>query len=516
MIYCNNCGNKLKENLIFCTKCGTEFIKAPKNQSFCKKCGKTLEDENHVCTPSSVTIPNDTQTGARNTTEPSSEKRHVERDDSVNQHEGNMGKKNSRLKWIISIVAVFIVLISSAVGFLFYEQSKSSPAKLVEKFTAALSSNNKNDVESLITGTTEIFVGEEEIKNLLSEFKDNPELLKKVKANLNAQEKNLDKKSSKTAPLVFEIIKSKEKKYYFINQYHIAIHPVSFSISVDDEARLYVNGAEIDSNNKGKWTVKNTLPGKYELKATKKTELGSFVTKKTIEVWEETNDDFELNFEGKYVTVINKFSEIDLYVNGDFCKKTKEPTIKIGPLPVNETITIQGLIDYPSGEAKTNEYTVAANKSITLEFPEMEKGIETEVYNSILDYNRSYIEAITYLDTSLLRSIENPKHDETVKIVNDLEQRNVYYTGNLKNIVFDTDSFSFLVDGDDMTASVNVQESFNSGWKKIDALEEPKLTEKKYFYTYKMKYNSFKDAWVVTETQEHKTLDLKNTIVLGP
>lgn len=55
-MYCTNCGSKLEEDSVFCSKCGTHKDSTDK-YFYCEKCGTKISEDAAFCTECGTPIP---------------------------------------------------------------------------------------------------------------------------------------------------------------------------------------------------------------------------------------------------------------------------------------------------------------------------------------------------------------------------------------------------------------------------------------------------------------------------
>ena len=55
-MYCTNCGSKLEEDALFCTKCGTHKDSTDK-YLYCENCGSKITEDSAFCTGCGTPIP---------------------------------------------------------------------------------------------------------------------------------------------------------------------------------------------------------------------------------------------------------------------------------------------------------------------------------------------------------------------------------------------------------------------------------------------------------------------------
>ncbi|OYD56353.1 hypothetical protein CGZ90_17875, partial [Fictibacillus aquaticus] len=419
------------------------------------------------------------------------------------QQESKRTKTRRKKPLFVSLGLLLLILSACIAGAWFYIEKESNPTRVSEPFLNALKENDAKTLSKItVNSVTHTALTESEARTLSEHLKSSPDILNKVYRNIEKQEKAL-LKGSRTAPFIFEIKRLKEKKWKFIDQYEMVIHPVAFFVTADKEAKLFVNGNEVAAGEDGKMEVKNVLPGIFVLRAEKSNSFGSFETDQTITVWSSPADNFSLAFTDKYVTVSVPQVGMDLYVNEElYAEQVQEKEIKIGPLPEETELTIQGEIHYPWGSILSEEATARADDRVTLEFPDQENAVHNEIFESIFEFNQSYVNAITYLDSSYLQNVEDPKRSETIKTIEDLMRRNTVYRGRILNMVFDASAVTTTEENGQFFAEASVQENYSSAWMKADAAEEPESVKKSYYFIYKMRYSEEAQNWIVYQTIE--------------
>lgn len=138
----------------------------------------------------------------------------------------------------------------------------------------------------------------------------------------------------------------------------------------------------------------------------------------------------------------------------------------------NETVSLK-IPPEPVEEAKPEKEEPEV-VTVYVYAPFNETAVKVSVMDTVFGYNSSYIHAITNLNSSLLRNAKGAQLKETTDIVADLIHRNVYYVGHLVEMKFDAASFTVERVGDTYKASVSVEETYMSGWKKASAEPPPR------------------------------------------
>ncbi|MDZ5472039.1 hypothetical protein SM124_09800 [Bacillus sp. 31A1R] len=487
MSFCKNCGNDLGNNKSFCTNCGQKIETIQVKKLFCNHCGEDItENGAHQCTTKlSPTIFSQTE------------------------------RKEKRL--LISLSIFIFILISGGTGFFFYVKAASNPTQLINQYITALKSEDIDTLASLtIQQDTKKGIGLTAMQTLVEQLKEQPEILKNVEKNLIEQKDSLIKNNIKdTEPFIFKVTKKDKKKLLFVEQFEIVIVPVTLKLSIDSDAQLFINDREINRAEKSVRTMENLMPGIYTLKALKNNEFGHFEAKQTVPLWNSPTEEMELTFDQDYIIVENKYNEMTLYIDNEELTSS-EPEIKIGPIPAGKKVTIQAVVNFPWGEVYSKKHVASAKDRVNPSFDNVYTEIESGIYESILNYNKSYVDAITYLDSSYLVNVSENKLEETLEIIQDLENRDIYYVGELNSLVFDSSTFTLKENDSEYEVKVNVEENYHSGWVKRGSEEEPDFETKKYYYTYTLKYDTYANTWNVTNTKKLKKTKISKPFVYRP
>ncbi|WP_044339921.1 zinc ribbon domain-containing protein [Rossellomorea aquimaris] len=515
--FCRNCGNPVisEKSALFCKLCGTLFIadneeclncKDPnekKQLSFCKECGSEQTDGEcqrcksvspFPCKKCGSPLPS-ADLPCDQCTEPTRRRVH------------SKSTWIKRKSTVFSLILLVILLGAGTYGF-WYVKDASLPVHTTKSLTSAIKSKDLSAVRSLLEGTHP----EEKISRLLTDLHSDPALLAKLYKNLSDQEKVLTSKeqTDPVTPIVFQLKKSPEKKWGLIDQYSLHLTPITLTIQTDPDAKLFVNNVEVPPSGTDLRQVENLLPGEISVKAVKTGEYGEFETNESFPLWETNTTPMLLSFQDQYVTVSSEKSGVDVYLNGELYGTLDGTDMKIGPITAGDSVTISGVYHYPWGDVTSEEYRVGATEEVELLFPIPSETIRDQVVDAVTDYNQSYIEAITILDSSVLRSVKGPKLEETIGIINDLKQRRITYGGYIKELIFDGQSFTLEEEG--TKARISVAEHYESSWNDPSDAEAATFKPKTYYFTYECEFDSDTNEWVVVDSKEHKGLTIADPL----
>ncbi|UTE77446.1 hypothetical protein M1J35_01100 [Rossellomorea sp. KS-H15a] len=406
------------------------------------------------------------------------------------------------------MILAVILLGAGTYGFM-YVKDASSPVHTTKALTEAVKNKDAATLGSLIEGNDP----EKKLNLLLTDLHKDPATLAKLYKNVSDQAKRFaaKEKNDPVPPFLFQLKKSPDKKWGLIDQYTFTLNPITLTLQTDPDAQLFVNNVEIPESGTDLRLVDDLLPGEITVKAVKASDSGNdFETSETFPLWETNSTPIPLQFQKQYVTVSSDRSEVDLYVNGEMYGTIDQTGMEIGPFAPGDTITISGVYHSPWGDVESEEFEVGASETVELLFPPPVETIRDEVINSVKNFNESYIESITDLDSSVLRNVEGAKLQETIGIINDLRQRNVTYGGYIEELIFDGESFTFDEEG--AKASISVAEHYASSWNDPTDEEAAIFKDKTYYFTYYCEFDSDTDEWMVVDSKEHNELMISDPL----
>ncbi|WP_419639168.1 TcaA 3rd/4th domain-containing protein [[Bacillus] enclensis] len=397
----------------------------------------------------------------------------------------------------------------------FYIKDQSSPESTIDSFIKSMKDGDartlSDEVHNAVTG---MYVNESEMKKLLNDLQKSPETMEAIIKSLKEQEKEFsNNKSSNTKrkSIIFALFKSPEKKWNVIDQYSIQLNSIDLTIQAESGAEISINQKEIPLSESGLYEVKNLLPGTFILKATKKENHGTLESSKTLTLWETPEEPVTLFFKNEYITVSSNLTGAELYLNGKphGTLTEKQTEIRIGPIGEDNTATIiSGKYSYPWGDVWSEEITAKGDEKVELTFQVDKQAILDDLREDIIHYNQSYIEAITYTDSSLLKNTGGVLLQENKNIIENLKQRNVTYGGEMEDMIFDKESFVFDEENDVYKASINVEERYASSWNDPADPDAAIFKPKRYYYTYDCEYDNQSGKWIVIDSTEHDFLSI--------
>ncbi|WP_421381559.1 TcaA 3rd/4th domain-containing protein [Bacillus salacetis] len=409
-------------------------------------------------------------------------------------------------------MAVLAVLLTGGgVYGYYYVDDASSPSHTSGSFIEAVQNQDAAGAAAMLREERP-GLNEGKVRELLTDLHSQPKVMEKALKNMKQQETALATGKPVSNPFLFELKKAPEKKWKLIDQYTIELLPVSFTLETDMDAQVFINGQEIPPSGTELRNSSDELPGEFKIKAIKKGDYGTFEVTEELMIWETSKEPIPLYFEEEYVTVTSNAKGAEVFLNGKLYGEIGDSDIKIGPVAEGETVTISGKYSYPWGYVLTEDIQVGSSESIDLTFPLNTTAIRAQVMEDVVSYNTSYIESITYVNSSLLKNVKGKQLQEMQKTIRNLQQRSITYGGRLDDMVFDGSSFSIEERNGTYIASINVEERYTSSWNDPSDSSAATFIPKKYYFTYYCEYDTSSNEWYVVDSKEHKSLNIKEPI----
>lgn len=348
--------NDFERKAIFCAKCGESNTGEYK---FCKKCGTILSGEGAAQFTNAQ--------GQKATTKDPVSKFFETVVLKFNENKHIFKKKEV----IISAVAVVAVLVIGIVGFTVVS-SANKPAKVVEKFRAAVDKGDTKELKKLLYYKDDsLEIDTESVESMIKLFENNPSLFKDVMSDLNNDilfANTITYKGS-TARLECDelfALTVKNKNTLF-TKYAIMVQPIYINIDSNiTEAQIYLGDKKLEKFDKAENTIGPFLPGELAvtLKAKditdKKIEETLTVNSSYFDYYNESYAELEFFKDYDSYEIYTNVDDAKIYVNGtDTGVTVKEASNKVGPILEDDVVQLVYSVDgvkYKTSEAKPSYY----------------------------------------------------------------------------------------------------------------------------------------------------------------
>jgi uncharacterized membrane protein YvbJ len=533
MNFCKQCGQALSEGKSFCSKCGEAVSPSAVDKNVCKECGSLLEGddcttcvlngsdkvESKFCKECGKALKGDKECQH---CAPSSNRYCKNCGTAVSQFESYCSdcraqpvsqpaapsfapirnKKKTR-PIMISLIIFTILLAGVATYGYFYVKDASLPSHTTKILIEALEKKDAPALQELLSETSDIQLTRDALQDFLEQIHSNPEIYEELLLNIKRQEKAIAS-AAPNDPFLIRLKKSPEEKWLFIHQYTAELIPVSFTLDTDPDAKVFLNDKEVPASGKESREIENVVPGEFTFKAIKDGEWGELETSMSLFIWEDSDVPIPLLFDEQYITVTSEFEGAEVYLDGEPSGTIEGSSLQIGPVSEGDSVVVSGKYSYPWEDVYSEEVTTSASETIELEFPiASSQVLMDDLTSDIINYNTSYIESITRVDSSVLRNVKGNQLEDNMETVKNLQKRSITYGGYLKDMIFDEQSLEVQEENGTYKASIDVEELYASSWNDPADPDAAETIPKTYHYTYYCEYDEDAREWVVYDSEEH-------------
>ncbi|GGE80749.1 zinc ribbon domain-containing protein [Priestia taiwanensis] len=357
MSFCQECGNKMTEDVQFCQECGTKI--------------ETTQKESEILTTEKV-------------------------------QRQPLSKKN---KIVLGIGLGVAILFG---GLYMLGSSYYSQEKVMERFMTAIQEEDTETIVDLaMTEDPNLKIDEDGIQPLLSYIKENPSYLNGLQQTFvyhtNGENLGLSEE--------IELVKD-GKKFGIFDKYVFKLKPYYVEVTTNGKGTVVYNGEqEIATSDESEFSKElgPFLPGVYQFKAAFKDDLVTLDTEKEVVLmnYSDTPRKVDLQLKGHYITVQSNVDDGILYVNGEEKGKLEDGAMELGPIPNDGSVEIHLEKEFPFGKVQTEKVKVKKNTRYKLEFKK--EVSEDDLERFITDHLEAAISAIN----SGIFSYVEPDYDES-------------------------------------------------------------------------------------------------------
>lgn len=345
----------------------------------------------------------------------------------------------------------FITLVVGAVLFFvvfyFIGDNKFAADKQITAFKEAVSNNQINEVQDMLTSSNEEFeITEKNTAALITYLNANQDL-DELTSKLQVQAENIEDKNNNIYASI-DIVKD-GKAWLLFHQYRFEVTPAYLHPMANNEMIEYrINDEKaddiLDYTDKGYGPL---MPGSYNVTALFD---NSFVTDEQsaeVELYETTVEETVHSFDFPVAEIIvnSSYDDYHLYVNGE---RTDIIVIEgeqnIGEFPNDNSISLSIGKEFPWGEVMSLEETISEENVVEFQVEHaLTKEARQELMEKMNSVFANYQEALTERDASLLEEgiTENIK-EKLVDRIAEIEKEYPNYEGKLVETIYDPDYLS--------------------------------------------------------------------------
>ncbi len=502
MAFCENCGTKHLEGALFCENCGTKVeinvsyeVASPNNPGYQST---NNQPQNSVLQEYQVQL--DYSQPNYKTSQRSS------------------GFKLDKKKKIILSIAVGI-LVMCFVAFKIGE-AVTDKDKLIEKFQAALSSNDAKQVASMLKSTDQrIKIDEETVKGLFEYINSSPSYVLDLMRSISDQSQQIDRLDSSKKSEVFAYpnnygitLKKSGKKFIFFDNYVFEVTPVFINLSTNYiDTEIFLNGERICVSDSEQFTkeIGPYFPGEYSIKAVYKGKYSTLERTEQIVGIQSDNSvlqsiNVDLSMQGKYVQIDCNFSDAKLFVNGQDTGMTVSEMNQSengGLGPVNNNVKLYAEKELPWGKIKSDEVNISDDNYVSLSIPLINDEVKKSIVSTSSKFEKEFIDALISVDSSKVTTATSDLFNDISTRITNITSYNEKFDAKIIKSDFDLGSIRVETEGDGFVAYINSHNYYFGKNKGSTIYNDPSYAYPDENYdkklSYKLIYDSQGSTWKV-------------------
>ncbi|WEG16735.1 zinc-ribbon domain-containing protein [Alkalihalophilus pseudofirmus] len=473
MKFCKECGSPLKAGAVFCAECGTPTQNNVKNPN-----------QQIAATTSSV-----------------AEKSPPQKSFSFN----DLTKKQKLFG--LSAVLAFILLIS------FHQimSSITSKERVIESFKTAILEQDSDKLLTLLhSSDPRLEIHEEGTASIIHYVLDNPSYYESLMSDLNqqaamldinndlvpAEEEYYDYDYNSDFPSVFHLQKE-GKTALFYDQYRINVTPFYLYVSTNyEDSVIKVNGEPVTTATSYDFTQElgPFMPGYYELKSEYSNEYSLLEETQFVELFYQHNNysNVQLNLYGDYVTIYADYEDhvedSKIFINNEETPYTLQTSADIGPLSLDETISVYAELSFPWGTVKTGEKLIDSSH-VDLNVENIVNETDKEhIINLGHQFGEQLMNAYETDDVHSITIVTSDYHD---RIANDFDSE-TYESFVYKEGYFNPQNMRLDTSNEELEISMPIRYTFETQYYESESTDE---RQEEYWVTFH--YDQENQAWLI-------------------
>lgn len=476
MLFCKECGTKLKEGAAFCNACGTAV---------------QLKEERKV-NPQQQVIPPQ-----------------------------KMTKKKKGM--LIGIGAAAVLLFGGyKIG-----ETLTDKDRMIEKFEEALIDGDSAKIADLLhTDDPQLKINKTNVKGFVDYYKQHPNKVSSLIDTLKEQSQYLDKEEGSSQKVFNEFfgedtlsngvvnLEKKGKTAVLFEKFILDIEPVYLTVNTNyKDTELSLDGSKLDTANKNNFekTYGPYLPGVYSVEAKLKTDFVDLTKKEEISLINTGSEaNINLDLDGEDVTLnMDAFpSNMDaaLFIGGKDVKINPLKESTFGPVLTDGSMSLQVEVEVPWGKVKTEEIPItSSNVEVNLgKNADLQKGI----FNQVVSYTKEVLEAFEAESAEKLTNVTTTYRQEMQEAINEFNDGEQSYQGKYLSSAFDVDSLNVYYSDGQWLAEVEVLQTYlEDYYYKGDS---PELSEVETNRVYSLVYDEKQKKWLINNMEDSYGYDSDN------
>ncbi|NPC93502.1 hypothetical protein HOO54_14970 [Bacillus sp. WMMC1349] len=410
------------------------------------------------------------------------------------------------------------ILALSVILFLIFGRS-ASPSNLAKEFQEKVQSNDAQGLVELVElENDDIHWDEKDAQSIITYLKkDNhhfDDLLKLLNAQASYYES--DGKASNMFSQMYpgDSISNvgpfyiAKEKGLFGDKYAIKARGFKVEVHAEKGASVIFNGKKIDMNNKSSKVLGLYGPGVYKAEGKKKFEYTSVSDESEVTLFD--LDDFEdtvsLNFSGHTVNVSSSIPNTELLVNGKKTGTQIKETTSFGP--VKDGITLQGAVEFPWGEGKSELVKIGSTESykgydLTPD-PIVNHDVKDNIKTAINDFAKNRISAKSSKDIKKLKNVSENLKKSYTETINDYDSKK-YFEGKALGTRIDFSAAKYE-NGSGGSQLIHIPVEFHEKSREVYEYIDTEMEEKFSEESITLEYDQNKKTWMI----QNEEIDYSN------
>lgn len=357
MKYCRECGEELKEEVLFCAECGTP-VDPSKDQQPAQKSSTAAKQETAK--------------------KPSRQ--------NLKPKQPLFKTKKSKITAIVAAVLAAVVI----AAYFIIDKTMMSPSVVAENFVAAVQQKDIEKVKEHINqGQLEMEASSEDVEAFVNHLHEYPRLITEISEQLASEAKALENGyHAGAAEGALAALKQEGKKWLLFDHYVVQVLPVYLDISsTEDGTKILLNNQEAgEVNSEASEKIGPFLPGQYEVKAVINGEYGDIEKSQQVDFFEaealaDMKASLDFDFSNHYLPVYSDNEDATVFVNGESTKKQVKDFPAFGPVPLDGSVEVYAEKEFATSVHKSDtnvidEHTYELN--LYLDYTDYDEELDLE------------------------------------------------------------------------------------------------------------------------------------------
>lgn len=249
----------------------------------------------------------------------------------------------------------------------------------------------------------------------------------------------------------------KDKKGIFGDDYYLDLKTYSLGVNTNYEEGIFcVNDKSYIESGEN---FEALIPGIYMLSGKLNSDYGSISESKEILLVD--NEEITINFNAINVSITSKYTDAEVFINGEDSKKTVADIGTIGPLPADGSVTLSIEKEFPWGKITSEKVQVNDKPTISLDLNIGNEELENQLSGVTDKFYKGVFEALNNEDKD---KMSNCTAEVKNKIYNILEKKYIIFKNEytIEKVKIMNDKNEYYCDNNDTyRATVVVKVDYN-------------------------------------------------------